>query len=524
MKVIKQKGSRKGATNKKPTSFHQIINRYAIITVLISSMAFIPNKSNAQAPSFPSIQQGNKLVGTGYIGYTYQGVSVSVSSDGNTAIVGGYYDNNFAGAAWVFTRTGGVWTQQGSKLVGTGAIGSAKQGVSVSLSADGNTAIVGGYADNSEVGAAWIFTRTAGVWTQQGSKLVGTGAIGAADQGFSVSLSSDGNTAIVGGDYDNSLAGAAWVYTRSGGVWSQQGSKLVGTGAVGQAEQGQSVSLSSDGNTAIVGGGFDNNYAGAAWIFSRSNGVWAQQGSKLVGTGAVGSSAYQGASVSISSDGNTAILGGFGDDSAAGAAWIFIRSGGVWNQQGNKLVGTGATGAANQGCSVSISSAGNTAIVGGWYDNNYAGATWVYTRIGGVWSQQGSKLVGIGASSPTGQGFSVSVSSDGSIAIVGAWVDNSNTGASWIFVSSATSGIDNIIRNNNQITVFPNPNNGVFNIQSTKEGTYSIMNSLGQTVRSFKLNAINNYSLNIENLSNGIYYIVGYNKNEMSRQKFVVTK
>src|SRR5262245_50937775 len=57
-------------------------------------------------------------------------------------------------------------------------------------------------------------------FSQQGPKLVGTGATGVTGQGVSVSLSSDGNTAIVGGDLDDSLAGAAWVYTRSGGVWT----------------------------------------------------------------------------------------------------------------------------------------------------------------------------------------------------------------------------------------------------------------------------------------------------------------
>ena len=77
-------------------------------------------------------------------------------------------------------------------------------------------------------------------------------------QGFSVALSGDGNTAIVGGPGDNVQLGAAWVYTRSGGVWTQQGSKLVGTGAVGSAHQGISVALSADGNTAIVGGTTDN--------------------------------------------------------------------------------------------------------------------------------------------------------------------------------------------------------------------------------------------------------------------------
>ena len=168
--------------------------------------------------------------------------------------MGGPDDNSDTGAAWVFTRSGGVWTQQGSKLVGTGAVGTAGQGLSVALSADGNTAIVGGAADNSDTGAAWVYTRSGGVWTQQGSKLVGTGAVGTAEQGVSVALSADGNTAIVGGPGDNSNTGAAWVYTRSGGVWTQQGSKLVGTGAVGPAEQGHSVALSADGNTAIVGG------------------------------------------------------------------------------------------------------------------------------------------------------------------------------------------------------------------------------------------------------------------------------
>ncbi len=86
---------------------------------------------------------------------------MSLSADGNTAIVGGYADSYYAGAAWVWTRSAGVWTQQGSKLVGSGAVGPAFLGSSVSLSADGNTAIVGGYFDNSRAGAAWIWAMPA---------------------------------------------------------------------------------------------------------------------------------------------------------------------------------------------------------------------------------------------------------------------------------------------------------------------------------------------------------------------------
>jgi hypothetical protein len=301
------------------------LSRIFRASVLISApLVFSPQLALAQFT-----QQGSKLVGTGAVGRADQGFSVALSADGNTAIAGGPFDNSNAGAAWVYTRSGGVWTQQGSKLVGTGAVGTQppEQGYSVALSADGNTAIAGGPFDNSNAGAAWVFTRSGGVWTQQGAKLVGTGAVGPdTEQGYSVALSADGNTAIAGGTFDNSFAGAAWVFTRSGGVWTQQGAKLVGTGAVGpDTEQGFSVALSADSNTAFVGGRGDNSFAGAAWVFTRSGGVWAQQGAKLVGTGAVGPVAAQGNSVALSADGNTAFVGGPFDNSNAGAAWVFVQ-------------------------------------------------------------------------------------------------------------------------------------------------------------------------------------------------------
>ena len=408
------------------------------------------NVAPSCAPRFS--QQGPKLVGSDTTGQSGQGISVAISADGNTAIVGGYADNPdgaglTAGAAWIWTRSGGVWTQQGAKLVGTGAVGNALQGYSVSLSADGNTAVVGGFLDNSSAGAAWIWTRSGGVWTQQGAKLVGSGTVGNAGQGISVSLSADGNTAAVGGYDDNSNAGAAWVWTRNEGVWSQQGTKLVGSGAVGKALQGYSVSLSADGNTAIVGGYADNSNAGAAWVWTRTGGVWTQQGPKLVGSGAVGNAVSQGHSVALSADGNTAIVGGYDDNPngsniGAGGAWIWTWSGGIWSQQGTKLVGSGAVGNALQGYSVSLSADGNTAIVSGPTDNaddtvHGTGAAWVWTRTAGVWAQQGGKLVGADAVGNAEQGVSVSLSADGSTAIVGGFGDNSYAGAAWVFAVPA---------------------------------------------------------------------------------------
>jgi hypothetical protein len=296
-----------------------------MVTVLVGAAAGIATQALQQF-----IQQGPKLVGTGAVVPADQGTSVALSADGKTAIVGGFFDNSGSGAAWVYTRSGGVWTQQGSKLVGNDAAGAAFQGWFVALSADGNTAIVGGYNDAAGIrtalgpGAAWVYIRSGGVWTQQGPKLVGTGAAGPANQGYSVALSADGNTAITGGPADSGAIGATWVYTRSNGVWTQQGSKLVGNDAAGPANQGTSVALSADGNTAIVGGDADNSDTGAAWFYTRSGGVWNQEGSKLVGTGGVQNS-EQGYSVALSADGNTAIVGAPADNGSLGATWVFVH-------------------------------------------------------------------------------------------------------------------------------------------------------------------------------------------------------
>ena len=390
------------------------------------------------ASGAPQIQQGSKLVGTGGIGpYSNQGSAVSISADGNTAIVGASYENGLIGGAWIYVRSGNTWTQQ-AKLEGSGSVlsggfgSTVGQGSSVSISADGNTVIVGGPGDNGNQGAVWIFTRSGGLWSQQGNKLVGTGSQDQPRQGSSVSISADGNTAIVGGPGDNVGTGASWIFTRSGGLWSQQGSKLVGTGGV---SQGSAISLSADGNTAIIGGYADNNYQGAAWIFTRSGGLWSQLGNKLVGTGSQGQS-NQGSSVALSADGNTAIVGGYQDNNLnhQGAAWVYIRTGSSWSQQGNKLVGTGSQGPSYQGSGVSLSADGNTAIVGGQSDNNNQGAAWVYTRSGGSWSQSGNKLVGTGGQGQSFQGSSVALSADGNTAIVGGPQDNNYTGAAWVYV------------------------------------------------------------------------------------------
>jgi len=378
-------------------------------------------------------QVGSKLTGSGAIGSALQGNAVAVSTDGSTIIVGGFFDNTLMGAAWVYTRVNGAWTQQGSKLVGAGATGTALQGCAVAISGDGNTAVIGGYTDNSGAGAAWIFTRTSGIWSQQGNKLVGTGAVGSAGQGVAVAISNDGNTVVIGGNSDSQGAGAVWVFTRTGTAWSQQGLKLVGSGAVGQlVEQGDAVAISGDGNTLIEGGPGDSD-TGAAWVFTRTAGVWTQQ-SKLTASGSTGLAGV-GDAVAISGDGNTAAMGGAFDSNGVGGVWIFTRTSGAWTQQGNKLVGVNAVDPANQGNAVAMSADGNTVVVGGLNDNGEAGAAWAFVRASGMWLQEGAKLIGTGAVGAAGQGRAVALSADGTTAVVGGNLDNAGAGAIWTFTA-----------------------------------------------------------------------------------------
>jgi FG-GAP repeat len=132
----------------------------------------------------PLVQQGEKLVGGDEEeGPGNLGTSVALSGDGSTALIGAPSDEDkgkgemLVGAAWVFTRTGSIWTQQGPKLRGNERSGEGQFGVSVALSSDGNTALIGGIGDlnakSEPVGAAWVFTRAGGTWTPQGSKLTG---------------------------------------------------------------------------------------------------------------------------------------------------------------------------------------------------------------------------------------------------------------------------------------------------------------------------------------------------------------
>jgi hypothetical protein len=380
---------------------------------------------------FPTTQQGTKLLTNDATGT--QGKSIALSADGNTLVVGVPEDESDTGATVVFVRSGSsTWTQQGPKLVGTSFVGQSSQGTRVAVSADGNTIAVGGPSDDSNVGAVWIFVRSGSTWTQQGGKLVGSNAIGFSRQGTGLDLSADGNTLAVGGPNDNSNVGATWIFTRSAGTWTEQ-TELAGPFAIGAAQQGSSVSLSADGNTLAVGGPADDSNVGATWVFLRSSGVfgWSAQ-TKLVGLGAVGGS-LQGTSVSLSASGDVLAVGGKNDSSSVGACWVFVRSVSTWTQPTSKLVGTGFIGLTpNQGASVSLSADGNTLAVGSTGDDS-KGSAFIFTRESQVWSQR-KRLIGTGSTAGSQFGSALDLSADGNTLAVGAPNDSGAVGCAFVFV------------------------------------------------------------------------------------------
>lgn len=373
-----------------------------------------------------------KLMGAGESGQGQFGWSVALSADGDTALVGAPWDHGFDGAAWVFTRVGAAWRQQGPKLTAADESGAANFGSSVALSADGNTALIGGPQDQIYLGAAWVFTRAGSAWHET-QKL--SGSADESSLGSSVSISANGNTALVGAELGNLAAGGV-VFTRSTGGWLQQASLSSGAADSAASIDGFDTTLSGDGNTALVGGAV-NDLAGAVWVFTRVGSAWSRQAGPLTPNNESGPAQFGLSGMALSSNGDTAVIGAADDNGGAGAAWVFTRSGAHW-RQGPKL--TAKPNVEAFGVSIGVSGPGNTALIGApetLHGNTIAvGAAFIFGRSGSRWLQRGSRLTG-GVAEGLGFGASVALSSHGTVALIGETsqeVASSGIGASAVFV------------------------------------------------------------------------------------------
>jgi hypothetical protein len=344
----------------------------------------------------PFIQQGESLTGAGEIGKGSFGGSVAISGDGNTVLIGGANDDGDAGAAWVFTRTGETWSQDGPKLTGPGAP-EEHFGSEVALSSDGNVALVTGWGP-PEKGeeAVWVFTRTGDTWTQAAKLIDSENEPWGRDEknyavfGGALALSADGSTVIVGGQCA-SVKGAVWAFVRSGSTWVQQGPTITepeeaghgGSGCGVSGEFGAAVALSADGNTALIGAP-TNETAGAAWVFTRTGEAWTQQGKALSVNYARAKARYPGfgETLALSADGNTALIGQWAAGEGQGAVWVFRRTGESWSQQPEELAPRPA-GVGWFGDWVALSGDAGTALIGSGSEEGPV--VWRYTQSGSTW-------------------------------------------------------------------------------------------------------------------------------------------
>ena len=199
-------------------------------------------------------------------------------------------------------------------------------------------------------------------------------------------------------------AGAVWVFIRSEAGWTQQAT-LRGCGSIGL---GQSVAMAADGNTALVAG----RGGEAACVFTRAGGAWSS-GVRLDAADSPGG----GSSVALSPDGTVAVLGSPGTG-PSGQVRMFGRTELGWVQIGMPLTASDAMTGARVGASVAISSDTETLLVGGPSNNGLRGAVWTFARAeAGGWVQEGPKLTATGISSSFGS--AIGLSNDGQIALIG---------------------------------------------------------------------------------------------------------
>lgn len=370
----------------------------------------------------------------------------AVAVDGDIAVVGEPYGavdgNPEQGLAHVYVRAGGSWTETQVLVADDGA---ASDGFGFSVSISGDTILVGApYATvggNGGQGAAYVFQRSGGSWSQA-QKLVT--AAGGASNNFGWSVAVSGATAIVSAPVapvgENALQGNATVFTEDAGSWTE-GPTLVAEDGAAFATFGSSVAI--DGDTLVVGANGVDSYFGAAYVFERSGTDWNQVARLAPDDGTT--LEFFGISVAVS--GANAIVGAYnqrvGDNNGQGSAYVFTASGGTWTQA-QKLVASDGAASARFGLAVAID--GATALVGSYFAdvdaNVNQGAAYVFRLDGDTWSET-DKLVASDGAADDNLGNAVALSGDTALAgVLNAAIDgNPGAGAAYFFTAPVADTI-----------------------------------------------------------------------------------
>jgi hypothetical protein len=259
------------------------------------------------------------------------GTSTAISADGQTVVSGADgAGTSEQGAAYVFTDQSGTWSQT-AKLTAAGAF---QLGTSVAISADASTIVVTAPFTNSDNGEAFVFTKSGSTYTQ--TQELTTAAPPSHGRpsppppnllGFSSAVSSDGSTIVLGAPGTNGFAGAADVFTKSGSTWNQT-AQLTGANTAASDNFGLSVAVSGSGTTVAAGSPASNGGDGSAYVFTESGGTFTQASQVLPPAGTSGASA--GSNIGMSSDGTVVALGAPRLNNGAGAVFVATENNGAW--------------------------------------------------------------------------------------------------------------------------------------------------------------------------------------------------
>lgn len=324
-----------------------------------------------------------KLTPTGDEDFTSFGMNVALSGDGSTAIITS--SNN---RVYVFTDRSGDWAESATLTPGD-AESDRRFGSSVAVSTDGSTALVGARSTNPgnpPSGWAYVFQRDGEAWRQE-TTLTAADADGGDEFGVALALSGDGTTAVVTAESDEDPngrgAGSAYVFSRSGGSWTQA-AKLAAADGDSRDYFGDAVALSGDGSTVIVGtmdaDTAHGDRAGAAYVFSQAAGSW-RQDAKLI---AKDSDAF-GSAIAVSDDGSRALITDASDDTpngaSAGSAYLFTNQDGEWGQAA-KFIAPDGDRSDRFGWAVAMAADGSQAVISAARDEDpngkFAGSAYVF--------------------------------------------------------------------------------------------------------------------------------------------------
>ncbi len=277
----------------------------------------------------------------------------------------------------MFVREGGHWVQQQELEPSDGTTGDSF-GNSVALNALGNEAVIGAPGHNGGQGAAYVFVHQGGQWAQQQELQATDGASGDLF-GYSVAMDALGDEAVIGSPEHNGYDGASYVFVHRGGQWAQQAELQASDGGFGD-EFGISVAVNALGDETIAGAIGHNGVVGAAYVFVRQGGQWTQQAELQPADGTPGDG--YGISVALDALGNEGLVGAYAQNGGQGVAYLYERGDGQWALQRELAAPDGAPDDVF-GYSVTLNALGDEALVGAPRHNAIKGAGYVFNDLYG---------------------------------------------------------------------------------------------------------------------------------------------